>query len=170
MSAVHIYNVYSAHILLSISSGYFSNTKYKINSEVLQLKQSLKHQHHEQLFTTLEETLINLDEDIYPTILTLLAINLTLPVSVASAERRFSSLKRLKTYLRNRMNQDGLIGLALLSIHRHKDVNIDDVINIFANRQDRKLEFLLKYENMVKYSFNLVHCVTKEVFCERIGF
>jgi hypothetical protein len=75
--------------------------KYKINSEVLQLTQSLKHQHHEQLFTTLEETLINLEEDIYPTILTLLAINLTLPVSVASAERSFASLKRLKTYLRN---------------------------------------------------------------------
>jgi uncharacterized membrane protein len=118
--------------------------KYKINSVVLQLKQSLKHQHHEQLFTTLEETLINLDDDIYPTILTLLAINLTLPASVASAERSFSSLKRLKTYLRNRMNLDRLTGLALLSIHRHKDVNIDDFINIFTKRQDRKLEFLLK--------------------------
>jgi parvulin-like peptidyl-prolyl isomerase len=42
--------------------------KYKVNSEVLQLKQSLKHQHHQQLFTTLEENLINLEEDIYPTI------------------------------------------------------------------------------------------------------
>jgi hypothetical protein len=47
--------------------------KYKINSEIFQLKQSLKHQQQEQLFKTLEETLINLDEDIYPTILTLLA-------------------------------------------------------------------------------------------------
>jgi hypothetical protein len=71
--------------------------KYKINSEVLQLKQSLKHQHHEQIFTFLEETLIDLD--IYPTILTLLAINLTLPVTVASAERSFSSLKRLKRHI-----------------------------------------------------------------------
>jgi hypothetical protein len=77
-----------------------------------------------QLTDFFEENLINLDEDIYPTILTLLAINLTLPVSVASAERSFSSLKRLKTYLRHRMNQDRLTGLALLSIH----VNIDDVI------------------------------------------
>jgi hypothetical protein len=50
-----------------------------------------------QLTDFLEENLINLDEDIYPSILTLLAINLTLPFSVASAERSFSSLKRLKT-------------------------------------------------------------------------
>jgi hypothetical protein len=41
------------------------------------------------------------------------------------------------------MNQDRLRGLALLSIHRHIDVNIEDVINIFAKRQDRKLEILL---------------------------
>jgi hypothetical protein len=50
-----------------------------------------------QLTDFLEENLINLDEDIYPSILTLLAINLTLPFSVALAERNFSSLKRLKT-------------------------------------------------------------------------
>jgi hypothetical protein len=42
------------------------------------------------------------------------------------------------------MKQDRPTGLALLSNHRHKDVNIDDVINIFANKQSRKLEFLLK--------------------------
>jgi hypothetical protein len=62
--------------------------KYKANSEVLQLTQSLKHQHHEQLFTILEETLINLDEDIYSTILTLLTINLTLPVTVRRKKLR----------------------------------------------------------------------------------
>jgi hypothetical protein len=68
--------------------------KYKINSKVLQLKQSLKHQHHEQIFTTLEETLINLDEHVNPTILTLLAINLTLPVSIASSRKKFFEFKK----------------------------------------------------------------------------
>jgi hypothetical protein len=57
--------------------------------------------------------LINLDDNIYPTISTLLAINLTLPVRVASAEKSFSSLKRIKTYLRNKINQDRLTGLAM---------------------------------------------------------
>jgi hypothetical protein len=35
------------------------------------------------------------------------------------------------------MNQKRLTGWLI-------DVNFDDVINIFADRQDRKLEFLLK--------------------------
>lgn len=68
---------------------------------------------------------------------------LTLPVSVASAERSFSTLKRLKTYLRNRMGNERLTGLALLNIHREIDVDIDNIINRFARIGNRKLEFIL---------------------------
>ena len=38
-----------------------------------------------------------------------------MPVSAATAERSFSLLKRLKTWLRNTMMQDWLIGLALMN-------------------------------------------------------
>ena len=46
--------------------------------------------------------------------------------------------------LRNRMSQERLSGLALLNINRKIDINIDDVIDRFANSGSRKLEFLLK--------------------------
>ena len=43
--------------------------------------------------------------DMYPNIYKLLQILATLPVSTASSERSFSSLKRIKTYLRNTMSE-----------------------------------------------------------------
>ncbi|KAJ8944521.1 hypothetical protein NQ318_011779 [Aromia moschata] len=54
---------------------------------------------------------------IYPNIKTLLKVFATLPVSFRSAERSFSTLKRLKTYLRNTTSTNRLNGLALMSIH-----------------------------------------------------
>lgn len=47
------------------------------------------------------EALDNCDEEVYPNIHFLLKIFVSLPVSTATPERSFSSLKRLKTYLRN---------------------------------------------------------------------
>jgi hypothetical protein len=43
-------------------------------------------------------------------------IFLTIPVTVASAERSFSKLKLIKNYLRSKMNQERLSGLAIMSI------------------------------------------------------
>ena len=47
-------------------------------------------------------------------IVTLLRIFCTLPVSTCTAERAFSAMKLLKTYLRSTMNDDRLTGLALM--------------------------------------------------------
>ena len=48
----------------------------------------------------------------------------TLPVSSATAERSFSALKYLKSYLRSTMSEDRLNGLALAYIHRDLDQHI----------------------------------------------
>jgi hypothetical protein len=79
---------------------------YSLLCEISILKQSIQSQSY-GLSKTLEESIINLDEDIYPTISQLVLINYTLPVSVASDERSFSNLTRLKSYLRNRMGRKG---------------------------------------------------------------
>lgn len=72
---------------------------------------------------------LNCDKEIYPNIKLLLKIFITLPVSTATPERSFSSLKRLKTHLRNTMNEVRMLrrlifrkilfGLMLLKISRH---------------------------------------------------
>jgi hypothetical protein len=72
--------------------------RYNLHCEISILKQSI-HSHSCKLLTTLEETVLSLDEEIFPTIAQLLLIHYSLPVSVASAEWSFSSLKWLKTYL-----------------------------------------------------------------------
>jgi len=69
----------------------------------------------------------------FPNMYQLLKLILVLPVSTATAERSFSSLRRLKTYLRNSTSESRLVGLALLSIHRDIDISDDQILDTFAN-------------------------------------
>ncbi|XP_072384690.1 uncharacterized protein [Diabrotica undecimpunctata] len=48
----------------------------------------------------------------------LLQILITVPMSTAEAERCFSSLKRIKTFLRNSMTEDRLVALTMLSVEK----------------------------------------------------
>ncbi|PNT68848.1 hypothetical protein BRADI_3g46138v3, partial [Brachypodium distachyon] len=63
-------------------------------------------------------------------------ILLTVPVTMASAERSFSKLKLLKNYLRSPMLQERLNGLAMCCIEKNvlDDINLDTVIDDFASR------------------------------------
>ncbi|KAJ8969757.1 hypothetical protein NQ314_001594 [Rhamnusium bicolor] len=83
----------------------------------------------------------NCDSDLYPNMRIFLQILATLPVSVATAERSFSSLRRLKTWLRANMGEERLTGLTLLNIHKDIVVDIDEVITRFGKTKSRKLEF-----------------------------
>ncbi|XP_029341883.1 uncharacterized protein LOC100573978 [Acyrthosiphon pisum] len=83
------------------------------------------------------------NEILYPNIKKILHIIACLPVSVASAERSFSTLRRLKTWLRSNMGEERLVGLALLNIHRHRTVEVDEVIDLFAGSKKRNLDFVI---------------------------
>lgn len=75
--------------------------------------------------------------ELYPIIHRLLKVLTTLPVSTASAERSFSTMKRLKTYLRNRTSDERLSNLALLSVHWDQDISPEEVLNIMGRRSRR---------------------------------
>ena len=64
-------------------------------------------------------------EDAFPSIIRLLILAMTFPVTSASAERSFSALKRIKSYLRSTMHQDRLCHLAILSIERTLSGSLD---------------------------------------------
>jgi len=89
------------------------------------------------------DTLLNCPEEIFPNIYTMLKIFSILPVTTASVERSFSTLKRIKTYLRNSTSENRLNGLALLNIHRDIDLDINLLIDVFANKKERRLDFKL---------------------------
>lgn len=85
------------------------------------------------------QALRDCDERHFPNIRTLLLILAILPVSTATVERSFSTLKRIKNYLRNSISKDRLNGLALLSIHRDLSTEVDNnaVIDHFQQKSRR---------------------------------
>lgn len=85
------------------------------------------------------ETLKHCDE-FFLIIRILLQIFATIPVTTASPERSFSTLRRLKNYMRSTMGQERLNGLAVLNIHKEIPVNISEVINIFSTSKRMKLD------------------------------
>ena len=79
------------------------------------------------------------NESIFPNIHQLLRIICTIPVSSCECERSISVLRRLKTYLRSSMGQERLSGLALMHINYSMEIDLDEVINIFARKHPRRM-------------------------------
>jgi len=81
-------------------------------------------------------------ENFLPAVTTLLRLFGTIPVSNATAERSFSALKRLKTYLRSTMGEERLTGLALLHVNKSTEVDPDDIIELYASKKERRIRLL----------------------------
>nr|CAI5846922.1 unnamed protein product [Callosobruchus analis] len=63
----------------------------------------------------------------YPAVRKALIILSTIPCTTATVERSFSTLRRVKTWLRSTMGEERLTGLCLMSVHRNylKDNRVD---------------------------------------------
>mgnify|MGYP000442282983 CR=1 FL=1 len=55
---------------------------------------------------------------------------LCMPVSTATAERSFSTMRLVKTYLRNTMTTERLSGLGLLKIYQDREINAEQVVDV----------------------------------------
>ncbi|XP_013381238.1 52 kDa repressor of the inhibitor of the protein kinase [Lingula anatina] len=76
---------------------------------------------------------------LFPNIHRILKILLTMPVSTATAERSFSAMRRLKTYLRSTMSDKRLSSLGLLHVHREFKIDIDQVLKDFDCSGHRRI-------------------------------
>ena len=76
----------------------------------------------------------------FPNVVKLLQIAMTTCVSTAKCERTFSSLKRIKSYLRSSMSEQRLTDIAILSIERDlaDSLILDDIVDEFA-KKNRKI-------------------------------
>ena len=83
------------------------------------------------------ETFEKCNKHFFPLIRKLVQILATLPVSTSTAERSFSSLKCIKTYLRNAMGQERLNGLTLLNIYRNITIEPLEIVNRLSQRRKR---------------------------------
>uniref|UniRef100_A0A1X7SPT3 HAT C-terminal dimerisation domain-containing protein n=1 Tax=Amphimedon queenslandica TaxID=400682 RepID=A0A1X7SPT3_AMPQE len=74
-------------------------------------------------------------KECFPHLLLALQVAMTIGVTTASAERSFSSLRRIKSYLRSTMSQDRLNNVSLLHIER-------DISNrLWDNLEDAVIKF-----------------------------
>lgn len=103
----------------------------------------LKWQGSTELPATAMDGLAACSSSQFPNIFKLLHVLAILPVTTATVERSFSTLRFLKTYLRNTTGQDRLTGLALLYIHRHVKVTNSEIITLFAESHARRLQLSL---------------------------
>ncbi len=73
----------------------------------------------------------NSGKDIFPTLVEMIRIDATIPVSTATVERSFSKLKLAKDTLRSLCTEERLSDLLLLAIEKDNLVNHSEVINIY---------------------------------------
>ncbi len=77
----------------------------------------------------------------------LLRIYLTVPMTSATAERTFSSLRRLKTYLRSTMTQKRLNNVLLLHTHKERTdkINLVSIAKDFVTCNERRTNYFGYY-------------------------
>ncbi len=80
------------------------------------------------------------DQDLFPNIYVLLQIACTIPVTSCECERSASVLRRLNTYMRASMGKTRLSHLALLHIHYDMQVDLDEVVDRYAQLHPRRME------------------------------
>ena len=82
--------------------------------------------------------------EVFPVFYKVCSILTTIPATSCSAERSFSDLRRIKTYLRSTMGQDRLSSLALICTRtEHSRMTYGEYHRYFWQAEKKKLKFLL---------------------------
>jgi hypothetical protein len=83
----------------------------------------------------------------FPDLMACYQLVLTLPVTSASAERSFSTVRRIKSYLRASMGDARLSDLAVIAVERDKSEklikNPASIIDEFATAQTKRIDLIL---------------------------
>ena len=80
-------------------------------------------------------------DTLFPNVVIMLRIFCTIPVTVAQAERSFSTLARVKNVLRSTMCQERLTSLGMLAVEGRlaRTIDYNSIIELFASRKARKV-------------------------------
>ena len=86
---------------------------------------------------------VSLSKDMFSEVVCLLKIFYTIPVTTSTAERTFSALRRLKTFLRSTMTQPRLNHAMILYVHKERTdkVNITSIALFITTNDRRRLYF-----------------------------
>ena len=76
----------------------------------------------------------------FPNVFTLTKIRCTLLVTSAEWERSFSTMRRLRTWLRSTMKSDRLSSLAIMNIHENVEVDCKEAAQLLFTLYPRKIQ------------------------------
>ncbi|XP_056016898.1 uncharacterized protein LOC130053579 [Ostrea edulis] len=79
------------------------------------------------------------DGDVFPNVKILLHIGCVLPITTCEAERSFSGLRRIKSFMRSTMQEDRLTGLALMHLHHSLEIDQKEIVQSFIRQGKRRL-------------------------------
>ena len=132
---------------------------YKIDGEILEAEQKMYASFRRVRglgYMTVSEMLQKMHEndlfDMFPEFSSVLHILAVIPATSCSAERSFSGLRRLKTYLRSTMGQQRVSNIALINTEREYansvvNKDMDRIIDIFGvEMAETAISFNVFYE------------------------
>ena len=90
--------------------------------------------------TTLCITLDSVNPVLCPSIDTISCVLLTMLVASTTAERSFSVLRCLKSYVRSTMKNDRLSSLGLVHIHRDVEVDLYKAMEVLVSAKTRRAD------------------------------
>jgi len=112
------------------------------DGEIVRWKAKWAHVDPEDKPTTLQHKLCCTNKELYPHVTAILTILVTMPVSTATPERSFGTMRRVKTYMQSTMRAERLSGLALLHAYRDRTIDTDNkVAQEFCAKRPRRLPF-----------------------------
>ena len=81
-----------------------------------------------------------------PEVHALLKLYMTIPVTTSTAERTFSTMRRIKTYLRSTMTQERLNHFFMLNVHKPRVDGLDlkHIAKLFISAKDRRCAYFGK--------------------------
>ncbi|MGH0166805.1 UNVERIFIED_CONTAM: hypothetical protein FKN15_002254, partial [Acipenser sinensis] len=113
---------------------------------VVHLKVRYEDKEHKKVHTLLKFTsLLHSHKIAFQELYKLCVIAITFPPSSAAAERTFSCIKCLKTYLQNQMGNERLSDVAILTVESAlaKQLDLDAVVDKFAcNHHNRRTQLM----------------------------
>ncbi|XP_030762931.1 zinc finger MYM-type protein 1-like [Sitophilus oryzae] len=141
---------------LTFPQDYFTETmksypfleKQRLKTELTVLYSSEEYRNFSSCAVLLNFLVSNNLQEVFREVIKLLKILVTMPMTTVEAERDFSTLNRIKTFLRSTMCQERLNALACLTIEQRLIRSISDfnerVIDKFAKQKDRRIELIFK--------------------------
>ena len=76
----------------------------------------------------------------FPNIRAIVRLLMTIPATSCTAERAFSTVKRVKTKQRSRMGEERLESLVLMSIFGHERLSVEQMVDKFIGAKPRRFQ------------------------------